>query len=70
MTLSDGELETLRIGNALPITIDGSEYVVLRKDDYERLRAASYDDSPWTEDELEALAAATFEQLDSPQPIR
>jgi hypothetical protein len=31
-------------------------YVLLRVDEYERLKAAEYDDSPWTRDELQTLA--------------
>jgi hypothetical protein len=70
MTLSAGELEVLHKGGAVPQTIDGHECVLVRKDVYERLRHPVYDDSPWTDDELEALAEATFDQLDCPQPIR
>lgn len=31
-------------------------FVVLRVDEYERLKSAEYDDSPWTREELAALA--------------
>jgi PHD/YefM family antitoxin component YafN of YafNO toxin-antitoxin module len=31
-------------------------FVLLRVDDYERLKGQDYDDSPWTREELEALA--------------
>jgi hypothetical protein len=31
-------------------------FVLLPLDEYERLKAGDYDDSPWTRDELEALA--------------
>jgi hypothetical protein len=31
-------------------------FVLLRVDEYERLKAEEYDDSPWTRDELQALA--------------
>ena len=34
-------------------------FVLLRVEDYERLRAEGYDDSPWTREELEALAWET-----------
>jgi hypothetical protein len=37
-------------------------FVLLRVDEYERLTAADYDDSPWTRDELEALAWETSER--------
>jgi hypothetical protein len=31
-------------------------FVLLRADEYERLKDDGYDDSPWTRDELQALA--------------
>jgi hypothetical protein len=31
-------------------------FVLLRIDEYQRLTAVEYDDSPWTREELEALA--------------
>ena len=31
-------------------------FVLLRVDEYERLTEAEYDDSPWTREELQALA--------------
>ena len=31
-------------------------FVLLRKEEYERLTADDYDDSPWSREELEALA--------------
>jgi hypothetical protein len=31
-------------------------FVLLRLDEYERLKDGEYDDSPWTREELEALA--------------
>ena len=37
-------------------------FVLLRIDEYERLREHEYDDSPWTRDELESLAWETAER--------
>ena len=37
-------------------------FVLLRVDEYKQLTAAVYDDSPWTRDELQAVAAATAER--------
>ena len=34
----------------------GETFVLLRVDEYERLKAGEYDDSPWTREELQALA--------------
>jgi hypothetical protein len=37
-------------------------FVLLRIDEYERLKEQEYDDSPWTREELQALAWETGEQ--------
>ncbi|HET6572212.1 MAG TPA: hypothetical protein VFG68_01310 [Fimbriiglobus sp.] len=37
----------------------GETFVLLRVEEYERLKADEYDDSPWTREELEALAWET-----------
>jgi hypothetical protein len=44
-------------------------YILLRVDEYERLKAGEYDDSPWTREELHALAweagkSAGWEDMD------
>jgi hypothetical protein len=36
-------------------------FVLLRVDEYERLKEQEYDDSPWTREELQALAWETGE---------
>jgi len=38
-------------------------FVLLRVDEYERLKACGYDDSPWTREELHALAWEAGKQL-------
>ena len=40
-------------------------YVLVRRDVYDRLVREEYDDSPWTEDEMAALAAEAGDMLDS-----
>lgn len=39
-------------------------FVLLRIDEYERLKENEYDDSPWTREELESLAWEAAEQTD------
>jgi hypothetical protein len=46
-------------GEVPPILVDPktqTDYVLIRKDLYERLTQEEYDDSPWTADERDALA--------------
>ena len=39
-------------------------FVLLRAEEYERLKKDEYDDSPWTRDELQALAWQTGQQTE------
>jgi hypothetical protein len=50
--LEGSETTSLRLVN--PRT--GETFVLLRLDEYERLKHDDYDDSPWTREELQALA--------------
>lgn len=46
-------------GQTPPVVVDPktkTAYVLLRQDVYERLTQRQYDDSPWTDDEMELLA--------------
>jgi hypothetical protein len=36
--------------------VTNESYVLLRQDAYERLKELAYDDSPWTDEEMELLA--------------
>ena len=38
-------------------------FVLLRAEDYERLKKAEYDDSPWTDEEMDRLAAEDADVL-------
>jgi hypothetical protein len=50
--LEHAETEPLRVVN--PRTKE--TFVLLRADEYKRLKGDEYDDSPWTREELQALA--------------
>ena len=50
--IEDSESTSLRLVN--PHTRE--TFVLLRLDEYERLKQDEYDDSPWTREELQALA--------------
>ena len=38
-------------------------YVLLPADEYERVKALAYDDSPWTDEEMDLLAAESADAL-------
>jgi hypothetical protein len=55
-----------------PMAIDPDtkeSYVLVRKEDYERLKALLYDDSPWTDEEMDLLATEVDAMLDDDMAI-
>ena len=59
-------------GDTPPVVLDPTTrtaYVLLRKDIYERLASAAYDDSPWTDEERDLLAAEVDAMLDDDMAI-
>jgi hypothetical protein len=44
-------------------------YVLVRKEVYERLRELLYDDSPWTDEEMDLLTAEVDAMLDDDMAI-
>jgi hypothetical protein len=56
MLLTNEQLETIRNGKSVRFNEGGTDLVVLRADQFERLRNSLYDDSGWTDEELILLA--------------
>src|ERR1700751_4629230 len=58
--LTDQQLKALETPDVTPPRVVNPRtketFVLLRIDEYERLKDEEYDDSPWTREELEALA--------------
>jgi len=58
--LTDQQLQALEnAGVASPRLVNprtNETFVLIRLDEYERLKGDEYDDSPWTREELQALA--------------
>ncbi len=58
--LTEQQMQALASPAAAPLRVVNPRtretYVLLRVDEYERLKENVYDDSPWTREELEALA--------------
>lgn len=71
--LTEQQAQALRNSDAAPPRVVDPQtkesYVLLRVDEYQRLTADEYDDSPWTDEEMELLAweagkLAGWEDLD------
>jgi PHD/YefM family antitoxin component YafN of YafNO toxin-antitoxin module len=58
--LTDQQVEALAHTASTPLRLVNPRtkemFVLLRADEYERLKEEEYDDSPWTRQELQALA--------------
>jgi hypothetical protein len=54
-----------------PVAIDPQTqqvYILVRKETYERIKELLYDDSPWTDEEMDLLAEEAGELLDEYRP--
>ena len=66
--LTEQQLQALENPETTPLRLMNPQtkemFVLLRLDEYERLKEDEYDDSPWTREELEALAWEVAERTD------
>jgi hypothetical protein len=70
MTLTPDQSRLLASGHPVPLTVEQTPCVLVRKDVFERLRSVQFDDGDWTEEETAILAARTFAALDRPEAIQ
>jgi hypothetical protein len=63
MELTKEQLEAVRGGEPVRVSEQGTDLVVVRADVFERLRGLLYDDSPWTDEEMDRLAAEDADAL-------
>jgi hypothetical protein len=61
MHLTAEQERAIQNGQAVAVTVAGAECVLLRKDVYERGEEVDY--SPWTNEEIDLLAAETADLL-------
>ena len=70
MTLTSEQTRAIQNGQAVSVTVDQTECVVVRKDVFQKIRQLAYDDSEWSDEEMEAAAAGMFDALDDAEKIR
>ncbi len=63
MGINSEQLDALRRGEWVELKENGMNLVVLRADVFDRLRETTYDASPWTDEELDLLAAEDADAL-------
>lgn len=69
MNITKEQLEQAKQGQPVEIAENGDKFVLVRKDVYEQVKKVQYDDSELSDDELQAIAAQTLEDLDTAGPI-
>jgi hypothetical protein len=66
--LTEQQARALAASPEKPLTVvdptTQTAYVLLRKEEFERLADSDYDDSPWTDEEMDLLAAEVDAMLD------
>ncbi len=62
MQLTREQLQAIRSG-VVRLTEGGTDLVVLRADVFDRMQDLPYDDSPWTDEEMDLLAAEDADAL-------
>ena len=70
MSFTPEQTRAIQNGQAVSVTVDQTECVVVRKDVFQKLRRRAYDDSDWTDAEMEAVAAEMFDALDDAEKIQ
>lgn len=63
MQFTPEQWEAVQRGESVRLHEAGTELVILRADVFERLRGLRYDESPWSDDEMDLLAAEDADAL-------
>ncbi len=66
MILSADQLKALQSGSPVPVKLDGTDCVVLRKDLYDKVKGLIYDDSEMDPRETYPAVLAAWDQDDNP----
>ena len=63
MNLSEAQLAAVQRGDSIRVRDNDTDLVVMRADLFDRLRQAVYDDTPWSDEEMDLLAAEDADAL-------
>ena len=71
--LTESQSRGLQKPNGIPVRVvdpkTNQQYVLLKLEEYEQLLEDSYDDSPWTDEEMDLLAAEVDAMLDDDMAV-
>lgn len=62
--LTEKDRQYLDAGKAVSFQEDGREYILLRRDVYERLSEESHKNDPWSAEEMDRLREESVSHLD------
>jgi len=63
MQLTNDQMKAVKNGDAVRFHDEETDFVIVRADVYERLQGLVCDDSPWTDEEMDLLAAEDADYL-------
>jgi hypothetical protein len=63
MVITNEQILAIKKGDAVRFSEEGTELVLVRADLFDRLQEIRYDDGPWTDDEMDLLAAEDADRL-------
>jgi hypothetical protein len=63
MGLTKAQLDAIRTGEPVRLTEEDTDLVVVRADVFDRMERLLYDASPWTDQEMDLLAAEDADAL-------
>ena len=63
--ITEEERSSLEDGRAIHVRENGREYVLLRREVYDRIAENEYDDGPWDAEEMDRLREESVAMLDS-----
>ena len=66
IALTSEQKAALSRGERVEVTVGEEECVLVRREVFQRL---TYDDSPWTPEEMDAMAQHAFDSADNAEPI-
>jgi len=69
LDLTAEQRTALQTGEPVPLVVNQTECIVVRKDVFERMQHVAYDDSELTGGEMIAMAERAFDDADTARPI-
>ncbi len=70
MNITKAQRQAAEKGTPVEIEDNGTEFVLIRRDLYDRMKNGNYDEGEWTTEEMMLLASEAAEDLDQMDEIK